>query len=206
MKRKEVAFLWLLLLLIQSSKADSQVKISGPECIVSGTEYQYDLFGKWDTQTAISVCVEGGLIARNNSTCYEGKELNYVRIVWNDNTTKGKISITSSSGNGFFNVRPTRALQGGKVDSLSKLQAVKKAAIPRSISCGSARGGNCSPSFSYQWEQSDDNLRWTNVTGAVFQNLSFSVALNHTLFFRRKIFDSVSNSIAYSDVAIVVVK
>lgn len=205
MKRNAVTYLLIFFFFAQSLKAYSQIKISGPECIVPGTEYQYDLYGKWDKQSEINVCVEGGLIATDNSLCYQGKAVSYVRIIWDDSITKGKISITSSSGNGSFKVRPTKGLQGGKIDQSSKLQLVQLSAIPETIGCDVAKGGNCAPSFEYQWEQSDDNLHWSEVNGAVFKNLSFAATLNRTVFYRRKIFDTSSNTIAYSDVAIVAV-
>jgi hypothetical protein len=205
MTSKAIIFLLFFLSLMQGLKAFSQVKIAGPECIVPGTEYQYDFYGQWDKQSEMNVCVEGGLLARDNTNCYSGKAITYIRVIWNDETTKGKISVTTSSGSGSYNIKPTRVLQGGKIDSTSKLQLVQSDAIPRTINCAVAKGGNCSSSFAYQWEQSDDNLHWTEITGSVFKDLSFPTALNHTVFFRRRIFDSASNSVAYSDIAIVAV-
>lgn len=149
--------------------------------------------------------MEGGLIVSSNSTCGKVTGLNYIRIVWNEDISKGKISITSSSGKGSFNVKPTRALQGGKIDTLSKIQRVSSAGISKEISCSSGRGGSCNPSFVYQWEQSDDNLRWTEVKGAISQNISFSPLSDRAVFLRRKTTDTVSNTIAYSDVAVIVV-
>lgn len=205
MKRTAVYLFLPLLLFLAGIKGYTQVRITGPECIVPGTEYQYDFYGKWDKQSEINICVEGGFVVANNSTCYNLSGVNYVRIIWNDEISKGKISITSSSGNGSFNVKPTRALQGGTIDSLSKVQLVQSTGISRDINCSPARGGSCAPMFLYQWEQSDDNLRWTEITGAASQNLSFSAVSDGAVFLRRRIVDMVSNSIAYSDVAVIVV-
>jgi len=183
----------------------SQVKISGPECIVPGTEYQYEFYGRFDMQTEINICVEGGLVVANNSTCYKVSNVNYVRIIWSDNITKGKVSISAAKVNGSFNVKPTRALQGGKIDSLFKIQSALSSGIIKTITCSAARGGSCNPSLIYQWEQSNDNLHWTDIKGEVFQNLSYATTSDRAVFLRRKIVDTVSNSIAYSDVAVIVV-
>jgi hypothetical protein len=205
MKRNAFIFIFHFLLYCQGVISYSQVKITGPECIVPGTEYQYEFYGRFDRQTEINICVEGGLVAANNNTCYKVSNVNYVRIIWSDDITKGKISISAAKVNGSFNVKPTRPLQGGKIDSLFKIQRAQSSGAIKTIICSAAKGGSCSPSFIYQWEQSDDNLHWTEIKGETFQNLSYATRSDRAVFLRRKIVDTVSNSIAYSDVAVIVV-
>ncbi len=194
-----------LLLVFFCIKAYSQIKISGSECIVPGTEYQYEFYGKFDGQSEISVCVEGGLITANNNSCYTLNGTHHVRVIWNEGLTKGKISITSSSRTSSLSIKTTRALQGGKIDTLAKIQHAFSAGISKTVNCSVPKGGSCSPQFSYQWERSDDNLHWAGIKGAVSQNLSFSPDSEKSFFLRRRVFESTSNSIAYSDVAVIVV-
>lgn len=194
-----------LLLVFFCIKAHSQIKISGSECIVAGTEYQYEFYGKFDRQSEISVCVEGGLITANDNTCYTVRDSNHVRVIWNEGISKGKITVTSSSRTASFSVRPTRALQGGKIDTVSKIQHSFYTGISKTINCAVPKGGSCNSQFTYQWEHSDDNLHWAEIKGAVSQNLSFSPDSEKSFFLRRKVFESTSNSIAYSDVALIVV-
>jgi hypothetical protein len=195
----------LFYLLILTLSIHSQAKVSGPECVVPGTEYQYDFYSSADQQSQVEVCVEGGWLVKDNDTCYKGKVLSYVRVIWKEGITKGKISFTTVTGSGSLNVRSATAIQGGKIESTSKLQYIQQAKVPQTITCSESKGGNCFPAFVYQWEQSDDNLHWTEIDEAVHKNLSFSSSLDHTVFFRRRSFDASSNSIIYSDVAIVAV-
>jgi hypothetical protein len=205
MKRTVFIFIFNFLLYTQGLISYSQVRISGPACVVPGTEYQYELYGKFDKQSEINICVEGGMVAANNNSCYKVSNAKYVRIIWSEDIAKGNISITSATGKGSFSVRPTRALQGGKIDTLLKVQRAQSAGVSKTINCSPGIGGSCNPSFSYQWQQSDDNLHWKEIKGEVFQNLSYSPKSGRAVFLRRKIMDTVSNSIAYSDVAVIVV-
>jgi hypothetical protein len=200
-------FLYIAILILTGYCGDTfcQVKISGPECVIPGTEYQYDLYATSSKIDSIDLCVDGGYLTANRNTCYSGVAVNSIRITWNDSITKGQISITTSRGKVSLNVRPTKPLQGGKVDTLLAIQALAPSVIPNAIICTAAKGGSCSPSYAYQWEQSDDNLHWTEVDSAIDPNFTFSAAPAHTVFLRRRILEQASNTIAYSNVAIIVV-
>jgi hypothetical protein len=186
-------------------KTFSQVRISGPECITPGIEYQYDLYSLTNKVDSINLCIDGGYLTADKKSCYNGKTINSIRITWNENIAKGQISVSTSRGNVSFRVRQTKPLQGGKIDSLSRMQALRLSGKPGIINCTSGRGGSCSPAYEYQWEQSGDNLHWTQIKGAIAQNLSFAAALAHTVFVRRRIIERSSDTIAYSDVAVIVV-
>ena len=197
-------FILFILLAGYSNKGHAQAKITGPVCIMAGTEYQYNLHGVLDINTALNICVEGGYLSMDNSTCNSFTGINNIHITWNDGIANGKISITNSAfDTSILEVTKTQSLNGGQIDSLSKLQAVRPFDIPQKIYCSAAFGGSCSPVNVYQWEQSDDALHWTEVTGATSKDFFFSGSLDHTIFFRRRIFESISNSTSYSDLAIV---
>ncbi len=196
----------LLLLLTVCCNTYAQVTISGPECIVPGSEYQYNFYSAGDIDTSVNICLTGGFFSQNRSTCYNGVLLSNLHITWNDNITTGEISVTSASGNNSsFTVRQTTNLQGGKIDSLLTMQTISLSDTPGTINCTASSGGNCTPTYMYQWERSDDNLQWQDVNDAIDHDLSFSGPIDHTIFFRRRVNESVSNSIAYSDMAVIVV-
>ena len=186
--------------------AQAQVQISGPECILAGTEYQYNFYGKWQKGTAIDICIEGGTFPKSKGGCISVKDINSVRITWSEGIAKGKISVSSSGSSGSLTVTATRNLQGGVIDATLKSQQKKVNELPGQINCSVAIGGSCKPAYSYQWEQSDDNFHWTEIPDATNQNLSFPKNPTNTVFVRRKVTDKSSGSIAYSDSAIVVVE
>ena len=182
---------------------NGQVKILGPECIVPGTEYQYIIDGNWPKESEITICVEGGVIAPTDTTCYKGRSIQYVRVIWNEAMNNSKISVTTPLEKGSLTIRPTRTLEGGKIDSV-KIRSFKLSAAPATVKCSEPKGGGCTPSYMYQWEQSEDNLHWKTIEEATAQNLAFKKPLNCTLFIRRKVSEKLSNSIAYSDVILLV--
>lgn len=61
--KKAFRYLLFLFLFVQSIKSYTQVKISGPECVLPGVEYQYNFYSKGDKESEMNVCVEGGFIA-----------------------------------------------------------------------------------------------------------------------------------------------
>jgi hypothetical protein len=205
MLKKNIRFCMVLFLLFPCFYALCQVKIVGPACVLSNVEYQYQIYSDFDKNQSISICVNGGYISTINNTCYAGKYIDSVRVIWNDNVSNGSITVSTSSSNNTFSVRQTQSLQGGSIDSSIALQQIGNSDIPRTILCSAAIGGGCSPSYNYQWEQSYDNLHWHDFANSASQNLLFSEFLAGTTFFRRKCLESTSNSIAYSNVAIVVV-
>jgi hypothetical protein len=66
-------------------------------------------------------------------------------------------------------------------------------------------GGNCAPSYGYQWQQSFDDLSWTDIKDAILPNLEFVAPLDQTTYYRRKVTETISSSVEYSDIAIVLV-
>ena len=185
----------------------SQVTVTGPQCVVAGTVYQYKISGNWDSLSTMQVCISGGIIADStaiNSCTTSGAPLANVLVIWNDSSsTAGVIKVNSPNGNGILNVSFSMPLQAGSIDSLSKNQITETDSIPSSIYCQPATGGSCSPSFVYQWQQSSDMVSWTDIESAEQQNLSFSSSMNQTAFFRRKVTETVSGTIQYSDIATV---
>lgn len=186
-------------LIVVSTGLYAQLKIIGPECTVPQTEYQYIIDGVTAKATEMSVCITGGIITGNKSDCYNGKPVNFIRVVWNEQTQSGKIKLTASGQKHELKINITSELLGGTLDSL-KFRSAKSASRPPSIFCSDATGGGCFPKYSYQWEQSDDNIKWRPVDNATNQSLQFKEPITNSLFYRRKVVEKNSSTIAYSDV------
>lgn len=201
---KYLLFCFYLLLGLQTF---CQVSVTGPECVVAGTVYQYKISGNWDSLSRMQVCISGGTIADStatNSCTATGAPLASVLVKWNDSLSNaGSINVASSIGTSTLTVRFSHPLFPGSIDSLSKNQILSIDSIPSSIYCQPAAGGSCSPSFIYQWQQSADMVSWTDIGGAEQQNFSFSSSLPQTAFFRRKVTEAISGTIQYSDIATV---
>jgi len=172
-----------------------------------GTAYDYYITGTWDQNDSMQVCVSGGTITDTTaaSGCtVRSFPLGEVIVIWNAGTS-GSITVSSSKGNALINVSVTVPFQAGMLDSASKLQTVSPDSIPSSIICLIDSGGSCSPSYMHQWQQSSDAVDWVDMPGATSQNLSFSSPLAAPTYFRRKVTETGSGDIGYSDIAVVFV-
>jgi hypothetical protein len=190
--------------------AVSQVTISGPDCVVAGTVYQYTISGKWDSASTMQVCISSSTIAGSMSTSsctVKGAPLAAVLVVWNDSASDtGNLSLTSSKGNAKLSVNFTKPLIPGSIGSAGQAQVIAADSMPSSIHCSLDAGGSCNPSYSYQWQQSPDAVSWRDIAGSNALNLSFSSVLSQTTFFRRKVTETGSGTIGYSNVAVVTLK
>jgi len=196
-----------LLLFITLSHAYAQVTVTGPTCVVPNTVYQYQISGNWDSTSTLQVCLNGGVIADSlgTNTCSPNAyPISFILVNWN-NSGSAFLTITSSGGNATFAVTVVNPLTPGSIDSSVQNQSINYGSQPATISCSLDSGGSCSPSYSYQWQQSQDMLGWSDISGATAQNLSFDSAISTSTFFRRKVTESTSGSIAYSNVAVVTV-
>lgn len=192
----------LIILLSLWNKADAQVSISGPTCVVPGTQYQYTISGSWNSGTYMSWCVNGGYIVNNGGgSCKSGTPQPSIQVVFTS-TTSGSVDLSSDIGSSNKYVTMTTSLSGGTI-STNQSQTISSGSIPASINCSVATGGACSPSYSYQWQSSPDNIVWTNVSMATGQNIIFSSGVTQTTYYKRKVTENSSGSIAYSNSATV---
>jgi hypothetical protein len=181
-----------------------QVDITGPKCVLTTLVYQYDINGNWKENDKVSVCVEGGMLMETGTACVEKQTLSLVKVQWGEGRSTGKISVTSASGTASISVNIASSFNPGFIQNTDK-QIFSYNRVLFSLSCGPASGGNCSPSYTYQWELSEDNLRWTEIAGATQLNLSANIPLKRTTFFRRKVFESKSRTVGYSNEITVIV-
>ena len=177
-----------------STAASGQTIVDGPTCVLAGVEYQYNIKG--NISDGAQLCVTGGQITGSASACTSDLKLGYVRIVWSGKT--GSIAFTSTEGNSSNTINVTSPLQSGIVSNTGKQQFISYNASPVLISCAMPTGGSCGFSYSFQWQQSLDDLNWQDIKGATGQNLTTVSPLKLSTFFRRKTIETTSGTITYS--------
>jgi hypothetical protein len=199
-------FAWMVFFVAGLSPAKAQVTISGANCVTAGTVYLYTINSKWDSAFKSQLCVNGGVIMVDSPcNCVFGSGFSVAKIKWNSNTDKGVINILSPGGISSFNISIVQSFSPGTIDSVNSVQVLDSISLPAAIQCKAASGGSCSPSFTYQWQQSDNSTQWKSIDGANQQNLSIGYALKKTMFYRRKAIEKISGSIDYSNAAIVII-
>jgi hypothetical protein len=194
----------IIILVMISQSVRAQTSITGPDCVVPGFVYHYIISGAWDSTSNMQLCVTGGSFKSNDSTLHNctkkgGAPLGSVLIVWNNPGT-GSLSVSSALGNFSFNVTVVLPMHPGLIDTASKYQKIGYGTIPSAIVCSNDMGGNCTPIFSNQWQQSSDKVSWINIsgsTGKIFQPGPLTVST----FFRRRVTEKNSGTIDYSDIA-----
>jgi hypothetical protein len=186
-------------------RASSQVTITGPGCVVPGTIYQYLISGKWDSASTMQICLTGGTISGKAVTCTaNSKPVAFVRIEW-DSGTGGSIQVTSTSGNSNLPVTIAAPLTGGLIVDSAKTKSIAYNSMPDIIHCTPSTGGSCTSHYTYQWQESSDIVTWSDISGANSQDLVLSYACKQATYFRRRVTETSSSSVAYSDYEIVFV-
>lgn len=197
---KYLYFVLSLFIILSGEEAAAQtISVLGPTCALKNSTCHYSLscsdcsYG----QTTITWSVSGGTIVSG------GNGSPYVDVTWTSQSG-GTVAVSTSNpthNNISLNVTLYAALQAGTITSSN--QHIAFNTIPATINCTAASGGYCSPTYSYQWQYSLNNISWSNLAGAKSQNLSFSQALTQTTYYRRK--DSVNATVAYTSSSTVVV-
>ena len=206
MRQSIVCLLLAASLLMAARPANAQPILSGPTCVLPGTTYQYLIQGTWDSSSTMQICVNGGTIVPLNASCSgNGSPVSAILVIWSTGDSAPSINVTSSKGNPSLIVTPTTPLQAGTILDSSKTQSIGFDSAAPTIYCGPDSGGSCNPVYVHQWQQSQDQVNWTDITNATGQNLMLVPAQHQTIFFRRKTTETVSGSIAYSGAAAVMV-
>jgi len=181
--------------------AIAQMSISGPTCVLAGTQYTYTIAGNWTSSTNMVWSLTGsGTFSGSTS----GTPLPQVHVTWNSGTTGTlKVTTTNPSSSPSITITIAAVLAAGTISNPS--QNINTNTIPTALSCSPATGGYCTPSYTYQWQQSTDNVTYTNITGATSLNLTFTVGLTQTMYYRRMVTETNSNTVGYSNVATILV-
>jgi len=191
-----------LFLMLGFKKEYAQVTVTGPTCVTPGILYKYIVTGVAPGSSNMQICITGGLIANTDSSCHQGVPVSSVKIIWNTTIT-GNIAVSGSGGNYSLDVNKAKDFQAGKIDSLRRMQVIKTGGLPVVIFCSAASGGNCAPRYVYQWEESTDCLHWSNKSGATLKDFQFTSRPSQTVYYRRRVLESVSRTEKYSDIAVV---
>lgn len=198
----------MLLIGLRPSVSAQSINISGPGCVIAGPTYLYSITGHWQKGSTVKVCVNGGTLADSGGTCTGGNGiLTFIRVRWDSGgQASGSLAVTSSLGNSSLSVTLSKSLNGGRIDSSVVRQSLDTPAMPANLTVSAATGGSCHASYAYQWQKSADGVVWSDVVGSNDAQLLFSGPLMQTGYFRRVVTDKAANMMAYSNVAIVIVK
>ncbi len=179
----------------------AQFSITGPTCVVVGTQYNYIIAGPYTGSTNMNWNQTTGTIVGSNS----GTPLPEIQVTFpSTGTYYVKVSTSNPSGSASLTVTVTTNLVGGTISNPS--QNINYGAVPATINCPVATGGTCStPNYVYQWQSSPNNVSYTAISGATSQNLSFTTGLTSAMYYRRFVDETVSGNTGYSTVAQVTV-
>jgi hypothetical protein len=203
--RKTLLFLFVVVAFTATSKKlTAQVTVSGPQCIIPGITYQYIINGNWNAFSTIKVCLRGGKLASGERCTSDNERPTSVFVIWND-TSFRKLDVTSSLGNTSLVTQATTNLKGGGINEGDRVKLYDSTITSYTFHCGVAKGGSCVPSYSYQWQRSDDGLNWTNISNATGKDLQFLERIIVNTFFRRVTTETNSNTVVYSDTGILAV-
>ena len=200
---KKIKILFLVFFI--SNGAFAQLNISGSSCVMRGVIYEYWIKGLKEKTDMFKICVSGGVLAGSDNSCTGDTILSMVRVIWSDDisVTSGRITIASGITTKTINTTLFSTLEGGIIDSSLSLQRIDTAMLPVAIKCVVAREGMCNAKYTYQWESSPDAIKWVAINGANYSKLEFATGLIQTTYYRRKVMEHGTGSVAYSNTAVV---
>ncbi|HLY68678.1 MAG TPA: DUF6443 domain-containing protein, partial [Puia sp.] len=176
-----------------------QVGITGATCVVPGTQYTYTISGNWNSTDLMTWTATNGTFTGVSS----GTPCVQVTVTWTSGFTSGTLKVVDAVTGSFSEtITFTSNVVGGTISN--NTQTISYGSTPATLNCSVATGGGCSPSYTYQWQQSTDGVNFSS-NGIATQNLAFSAGLTQTMYYKRKVTESVSNTTAYSNIATVVV-
>jgi RHS repeat-associated protein len=177
--------------------------IAGYTCMTTGTQDEYTVSCNSCTgSTTMTWSVAGGTISGSSN----GSGLFQVPVNWSRTGTDTVKVITASPADTFsLAVSSCPALSGGTITSGGS-QTINYNTTPANIVCSGASGGNCFPSYDYQWIYSTNGTTWNQLSGANSLTLNLSTtALTQTTYYQCVVDDVVIGTGAYSAIATVTV-
>lgn len=194
-----------LLLFCQSFLFAQQV-VKGPTCIKAGIRYRYEIVSNNPPDSkGFKLCITGGEFADGDSCKSEMQAKTEFVIVWKKDVVIRFISVITSQGPVMFRVQEPLPLNGGKINQAEGLIFYDSTQKEYTIRCSSPNGGTCKPSYKYQWQMAKGNQPWTDIPGATSEQLRFTPT-SAPIRIRRKTVDEMSSTMAYSNIAIVVLR
>jgi len=161
--------------------------------------------GSFNSSWAIKWCVSGGgTINSIHNGCQSGTgyAVYVVSITWDASPASHYISLTYNGNSTSLTVTNASTLVAGTISNTS--QSINYNSVPATLSCSAASGGSCGAyTIAYQWQQSDDNVNWNDISGATSQNFSPGTLVQTTYYRRSAV--SQTNTAAYSNTATIIV-
>src|SRR5579859_6435303 len=151
------------LLAVFSLMVSAQVTITGPSCVTSSILYQYNLTANWDSLKAIDICIQGGQVldSGNFQSCiHKSGPVSFIQVKWDGSQLQPTITVRSTTEKDTLIATISLPLASGQIDTAAAYQLIKPNTIPATLTCSADTGGSCSPTYSYQWEQSSDGMLW----------------------------------------------
>ena len=179
----------------------AQTIINGPSCVLPAIEYQYLISTDDTTATGISICLGGGVYFGSHDSCLSDSLPPFILVAWNSGVDTASIFWSSPTGNTTTAISFSAPLQAGSIDTAYTFQTIAHDSSVSNIQCSPAMGGSCSPSYTYQWQQSLNNVDWNDIAGATNQNLDVNITLTETSYIRREVTETNSGTIGYSNFA-----
>ena len=180
----------------------AQFTITGPACVKAGTQYHYAINRSGPDTANYNICIEGGSIAETGDTCTSRFTSSIVNIIWY-NVGNGIIKVNTGSNTYTNAVTIVDEFDPGRIDTSTNNQFINSGSIPDSIKCSLPSGGNCVTNYSYQWQQSPNRIAWTDITNATAQDLKVQSSITAPSYYRRRVTETNSSTIHYSDIAAV---
>lgn len=148
--------------------------IIGQASVIGGQQYAY------------SSTVGEGVWYVDNGQIIGPSDGYTVDIIWDNTATSGVVYFDSfDSGSFSKTVTITPGLSGGTITTAPF--SVTSGSIPSTINATTASNGSCGTSYVYQWQKSNDNISFTDISGATNQNLSFTTGLTQSTYYRRMV-------------------
>jgi RHS repeat-associated protein len=194
------AFLWLVIGL--HINCYGQVSLTGPTSVIIGSSYTYypayNNSSSYTYNGSYNYYITGGVVSgttntNKSGTCTSALYSIGINVTWTSST--GTLSFTSSLGSASKNITAVAALSPGTISPSS--QSINYGFASATLTCTAATGGAVSPSYSYQWQSSPDNVNWTNISGATALNYSPGLMYT-TTYFRRMVTETTTSTVAYT--------
>lgn len=178
----------------------AQVTITGTTCVYAGTSYTYSISS---TAGSLSYCVTNGSIVGVGSCGSTSSSSASISVIWNTGTA-GSIIAKSGIVSDTLQISITTPFSPGVITA-NQTQTILYNTVPATISCSAPSGGGCTLSLNtYQWQQSTDDVNFTNITSGTGLNLTFSTASTQNLYYRRYLTQRLGTPHSgYSDTAVV---
>jgi hypothetical protein len=206
-KLTQVACILVIVFLVNSYTAFSQISISGPTCgSAAGPNSIYTINGNYTSNTYIEWCVTGGTII-NASSCHSGQVSQIgtsITVQWDAQASSGQISLTTFTGEGDatpLNVT-LQAISHAEEDIISQDQLLNYVTLPATLTSQTNTGdvGGCGGNtLAYLWEFSTSLSGPFTPTGVISPSYPFWTALQQTTFFRRRV-TSYFGEVYYSNI------